>query len=250
VFNVRATSSRRSEGVSSPVLCPLLEYSASSLCPHEEPRTHQHPASQPPRPEGHGDDRYNASKPVWRPSTSHRPALRLRRAVSSVSDSRQTSVETFDDLWLDTKPRRVRHQAAASPQSPEGLLSEPARARVTLPRKRLTTSDPTSNPEGSDTKLPSHLRAPKDFSVSRNELASTLPWNRLTIPGPRPSSEELNVELPSRVKAPKSSSASLHGLASTPPWSRLMTSHKRPSSEEFSLELPTSSGAPKSTGAS
>lgn len=53
---------------------------------------------------------------------------------------------------------------------------------VRPPWKRSTISHQTPNPEGFNTQLLSHLKAPKDSSASQRELASTLPVEPLDDP--------------------------------------------------------------------
>jgi len=154
VFNTRVTSSRRSEVVSSLALSLLREYSASPLCPHEEPRARQRPRS--PRPDPEGQDRRSSMHIEARLEASRRPSPTpwLRRA--SRTDKARTR-----------PPRRRLTSSGRRPGSedpdlelptrsgaPRSTIDRPTRGRATPPEEPLPPGDSAPHPEGRHTAPP------------------------------------------------------------------------------------------------
>jgi hypothetical protein len=160
VFNARATSSRRSEGVSSRALSLLLESSASLFCPYEEPRTLPRAVDLDLTPKG----RVGTSDAPQSPFGSHLPTIIapwLRRAAWAVSSLPETSAETLDDPWLVTRLRRARPQAARPP--PSLRRAKELGRRETAPRLRRNRCHPLA-PRHTPRGTTPHLGAPPGSS--------------------------------------------------------------------------------------
>jgi len=137
VFNARATSSRRSECVSSRALSLPIESSASPLCPHEEPRTPPRAVDLVLSPRG-GAGTFDAPRsPLWTPPADRQRPPWLRRAARAASSPPETSAETLDDLWPVTELRRARTRAAGLIRRPEEHQLAPTRDRATPPEEPL-----------------------------------------------------------------------------------------------------------------
>ena len=117
MFNVRATSSRRSEVVSSHALSLLLEYSASSICPLG---SHGHvtaPSSSLRSPKGTLARLWIESEPAWKPSSRLPPAVKLRRTTQQVSSLLSASVKAPYELRCS--PRGSEEPSAEPPTYPK-----------------------------------------------------------------------------------------------------------------------------------
>lgn len=112
VLSVRATSSRQSEVVTSPVLSPLLESSASPLCSRWNLEPVSVPLDQPPLPEGLG-----GSSPTGR-------RTRCEAFACLLTPSRPRKISWVTSNLLGPLLSCLRTAGLASP--PEGVEHEPS----------------------------------------------------------------------------------------------------------------------------
>jgi len=135
VFNVRATSSRRSEVVSSPVLCPLLESLASSICSRGSHDLCIESEARRPTPKGLASiARAPTNRDRAEVVSSPDATSQLRRASRTASSLRLTSSGRVCVLWPASRSRRTARRAAGrSPRLRRAVVGVPTRARVSVP---------------------------------------------------------------------------------------------------------------------